>query len=326
MRELGAIKSYNANPARPEQGMQTAPINIFLCSLLVALTICAPQAVAIEINPPIVVMSSSDASVEVNLSVNGKPVAAAAIGPVRLLASGHNYTHMMRIERFDGKLRMTPTSSAEIGTYDLEVVVDGARASAQVQVTLDDEPNSLANRAREQGLTEMDIRHQLGLYTEGPQSVKIELPEWYYLGKQVRLNVPTPADASYQWYVNGQLEHSGSGPHTFVYPLTEPVSYEFQYIETHPDGVTIESRAQTEAREEPPVPIAVDRSRAVHLVGPPDYSGYIWLINGEFHSEDAAFIHRFSEAGQYRVECIATGNDAMTDEAFRKVLFLVSVQ
>lgn len=275
----------------------------------------------VTFEPPTAVVRSMEEPVDVRITRNGTPVSAGAIGAVRLLVEDHDYSRMLRVERVEGGLRLTPTPLVEIGTYDLVVEVDGAQHAAEVRVTLDEDPNSLANRARAQGLTELDVRHQLGLYTEGPKSVRIDLPEWYYVGKRVQLNMPTPTVASYEWYVNGNAEARGTGPHRFEYPLTAPGTYDFRYVETHSDSGTIESRAQTEAREEPLVPVTGNVGRAVRLVGPAGYTGYTWLIDGEYAAETREFAHRFSETGEYEVTCIATGNAAVEDEAFRKVRF-----
>lgn len=298
----------------------------FLTLMLIGWLGAAAAWAEVQFEPTPVTIASRETSVTIELSESGAPVSAHRIGSVRLTIDGHDYGHMVRVDRRAGVLRLTPTASMEIGTYQLEVSIGGRITSIPVYVTLEDEPTSLSSRAREQGLTEMDIRHQLGLYTEGRATVSIEMPEWFYLGKRIDLNMPTPANSSYHWYVNGELEDSGRGPHTFTFPLTTAGTYDFHYIETSPEGKLIESIAKTEAREESAVEIRTEPNRPVRLIGPPGYAGYTWLIESDFISEEIEFLHLFPDPGEYRVACIATGNEDIPDEAFRKVLFHVLVQ
>lgn len=222
----------------------------------------------IGFEPSPIVITSRNEPVTVRIVDDGAPVAAGRIGGIRLRIEHRDYSKMMEAGRSDGMLRLTPTPILEIGTYDLDVFIDGRAATMPVVVTLEDEPSSLSRRAFDQGLTELDIRHQLGLYTEGRESVVIDLPEWMYVGKRISLRMPTPAGAAYQWHVNGEPDAQGVGAHTFTYPLTQPGRYSFRYVETGPHGAVIEAAAQTEAREEPPVAVRGGRSDAVRLAGP----------------------------------------------------------
>lgn len=302
--------------------MKSSCINAVL--LILALAPSVAQA-DVSFEPSPVLITSREKPVSLNVFKDGAPVAAHRLGSIGFRVGSHDYSNMIKVERSDGSLRLIPTDSMEIGTYDLVVFIDGSPARAQVRVTLDEEPTSLSARAREQGLTEMDIRHQLGLYTEGRQSVSIELPEWFYVGKRISLNMPTPAAAAYEWYVNGELEDSGSGAHTFTFPLTAPGRYDFRYVETVPGGSIIDSRAHTEAREEPPIAVQDEPGRAVQLAGPRDYTSCTWLVDGEYVSEGMTFVHRFPQPGEYRVTCIATGNETIEDEIFRMVIFEVTI-
>lgn len=298
-----------------------------LVVLLLAGLVAGSAAIAdLSVEPSPVTVESRDEPVIISVMDGPASVAVNRIGSVRFRVGPHDYSHMVRVEPVGGKVRLSPTAAMEIGTYDLSLNINGRPITIPVQVTLEDEPTSLSSRASQQGLTEMDIRHQLGLYTEGRQSVSIDMPEWFYVGKRITFNMPTPAEASYEWYVNGALEKSGSGPHAFTYPLTTADQYDFRYVETSPRGAVIEARARTQAREEPPVEAEVARNRTVRLTGPSGYAAYTWLVGGEFQGEGRDFAYRFSEPGAYRVTCIATDNPSIADEAFRQVIFRVTVQ
>lgn len=291
----------------------------------ICLLIAGTAAGQVVFDPPLLMIDSRAETSFVNITRDGSPVSANSIGGTRFLVGDSDYGHMIRIDRGAGGVSITPTNSIEIGTYDLEIEVSGVPTRLPVRVTLSEDPESLANRAKAQGLTELDIQHQLGLYTEGRQSVRIDLPEWYYLGKIVSLNMPTPAGVAYEWHVNGELESSGLGPHTFTYPLTNPGPHEFRYVEKHPGGGMLETMAHTEAREEAPVATSVAAGREIQLVGPPGYTSYTWLVDDVLISEASTLRHRFREPGEYVAACIASGNPGVADEAFRKVTFLVRV-
>lgn len=284
------------------------------------------QANTVEFSPSPVVFEAIATPVTVTITQNGGPLPAGSIGRVRFLIEGRDYSHMMRIEVVPVGLRLRPTRTLEIGTYQVEVTIAGRAVVLPAIATLTGEADSIANRAKAQGRSEAEILRELGLYTEGRESVNIALPEFYYVGKQVRIDMDTPEGAAYSWSVNGESAAQGQGAHEFTFVLRAAGPYEFVYTETPPGKSRIEARARTEAREEDPVAVTVTRGRRLRLSAPTGYAGYSWLIDGQPFAEGPEFLHAFMEPGDYRVECVATGNAANQDEAFRGIVYLVTVK
>lgn len=280
---------------------------------------------AVEFSPAPVVFTSLTTPVTVSITDNGAPVPQSAIGAVRFLIEGKDYSRMMQVARIPGGLRLTPTATLEIGTYELEVVVNGKTVICPARATLVDEPDSMENRVRAQGRSEAEIRRELGQFATGHARIALTLPASYQVGHQMRIAMDAPASSSYEWLVNGESVEKGQGPHEFVYTFRAAGAYEFLYRETGAGG-TAEARAQTQARDADAVPVSVRRGYPVDLTGPEGYAAFTWMVDGEFAGEARTFTYRAGGPGEHRIECIATGNDAIPNEGFRKVVYAVTVR
>lgn len=298
---------------------------VAIAGMLVTAALGAPAA-AVEIAPSVVVLTSRAQSELLTVTDRGEPVPASSIGAVQFLVGDHAYNHMINVERTDGGIILRPTEELEIGTYTLQVAVGGTRVAAEVRATLVNEPDSIESRAAQEGLTPEQYRRQLGLYRTGRQAVEIVLPEWYYVGRQVRFEMPAFEQATYEWRVNGEIVESGSGPHVFSFTFRRPGEYRFEYVERLPNGETVHSTAVTHARDPEPATVHVDEGGAVHLQGPRGFANYTWLVDGVAVSEAADLTHTFERPGDYQVECIASGGSSPESTAFQKVIYRVIVR
>lgn len=302
--------------------MKKFPI-AWLSGMLLAIT---ASAYAVEIAPSTIVITSREQTEKVVITERGRPVPASSIGSVQFLVDNHNYIHMIEVDRVAGGIVVRPTKDLEIGTYELRVTVGSSRVSATVLATLVHDPDSIQSRAAALGITADELRRQMGLYTTGRQSMQLDFAEWYPVGRRVRIEIPAPERARYEWRLNGESIDSGYGPHVFEYTLRRPGPHRFEYIETDPGGATVRTEAVTTVGEPETRLVNLAAKQSVHLLGPEGFTEYTWLIDGEIVSDGMDLTQSFSRPGEYRVECIASGHVTAEDVAFEKATYRIVVR
>lgn len=283
-------------------------------------------AAAVEVSPGTLVIHSREQAEMLTITDGGNPVPKTSIGTVRFLVDDHEYGHMIEVERMDGGLVVRPTPELEIGTYELQITVGNERVRCNVVANLGDDPDSIENRAGAAGLTADQYRRELGLYKTGRHTLQLDLPEWYYVGRQVRFEIPAPQTARFEWRVNGEVVETGYGPHTFEYTLRRAGGYRFEYLEGDSGGWSVYANADTQAREPEPRVVVLEKDQAVHLLGPAGFNDYIWLVDGEAVSTSPDLTRTFETPGIYRAECIASGGSPTDDVAFQKAIYEIRVR
>ena len=158
---------------------------------------------AVTADPAKVTFTSPQQSAVIGLTRDGVPVVAADIRGWQLLASGHDYQHMLRIEKRDGALTVAPGPALEVGSYDLTIATTDGPVLVQVYAPLSDLPDVVEKTMAVTGLSEKTIKERLGLTSPaGREELTIDLPPVYYAGQTLELTLPLQSGRSATWFVN----------------------------------------------------------------------------------------------------------------------------
>ena len=256
--------------------------------------------------PGVVVFQSTQETTDVTLTADGEALPADAIEGWKLVASGHDYNHMLSFKPTDGKVTISPTDDAEIGSYELEI--DTTKGDATVYVyTPFGKMSTLKEEAERAGIPVAELKKRKGLAEELPYAVvDLNIPPLYYEGQTLRLTVPRVEDNTCRWLINGILVKEGPGEASLEFTFPKPGVYVVDYIEQK-DGATVASAHEhTTAVALPPILVEVQAGEELALQAPHDYQSYAWSVDGAPVPDDKVFRHTFEEAGAHVVECLAT--------------------
>ncbi|MEA3366371.1 MAG: hypothetical protein U9Q79_12090, partial [Candidatus Hydrogenedentes bacterium] len=188
----------------------TSSLLIFIAgTCIIAVVMCAmPAAVSagaaeLKADPDVLVFHRTDQSITTTLTRDGGPLPAGEIGEIKLWASGHDYDEMFGYDRADGALTLTPTKYCEVGSYDLVVKTSGGNLKLLVYTPLDEMPGTLQKVATSMGITIEELRKRMGLVSSlGRRDVSISLPEVYYEGQALELELEDIEGATHTWKIN----------------------------------------------------------------------------------------------------------------------------
>lgn len=191
----------------------------------VTVMLCAGAAFsAVIADPTSVKISNPSQGVSINLTSSGKALPASAIRGYAFNVDNHTYEFMVKMDKRDGGVTITPTERAEVGTYDLTIKTTQGDVHVTVDMTMKEGEDTNAARANAAGVPIEQVDRPVGRET-----VTISAPGPYKAGDVLRLETPCPANRTYTWSVNGKAVKQGKGPEVFAYTFPEAGSYVVTY-------------------------------------------------------------------------------------------------
>lgn len=197
--------------------------------MLIAATAASAGVLA---TPAQVKISAPKQKVEIALTSDGKPVPAAAITGYTFNVEDHTYEFMIDLVKADGKVTISPTDRAESGEYDLTIKTKLGDAAVNVQMPLDEDPESIESEAEALGMTVQELMAKKGLAKPiGRETITFTFPEAYHVGDKIAIEVPCAANRTYECKFNGEVIRTGAGKEKFEYEFKAPGEYTFEYKE-----------------------------------------------------------------------------------------------
>jgi len=285
---------------------------------------------AVTADPAKATFTSPQQSATIKLTKDGAPIPAKDIRGWQFLASGHDYKHMLSVEKMDGALKIAPSKTLEVGSYDLNIETAQGSVIVQVFAPLSDLPDIVEKTAALTGLSEKEIEEKMGLVTAtGREEIQIDLPPVYYEGQTLELTMPVKPGRAYAWFMNADLVVEGPEQNALTYTFKEPGEYLLTYIETEKaDGKTIavaRARAHTRVVPVPGVPTEVAVSTETEFPPPPGYQKHVWRIDGQEVSTEPALKHTFRDPGVHTVECLASSPNEGPAQGFLRIRYNTTV-
>jgi hypothetical protein len=285
---------------------------------------------AVTADPAKATFTSPQQSATIKLTNDGAPVPAKDIRDWQFLASGHDYKHMLSLEKMDGAITIAPSKTLEVGSYDLSIETAQGSVIVKVFAPLSDLPDIVEKRAAITGLSEKEIEKRMGLGSStGREDIQIDLPPVYYEGQTLELTMETKPGRTCAWFVNGDFVAEGPGQNALSYTFKEPGEYVLTYIETEKaDGKTIamaQARAHTRVVPIPGVPTEAAVNTEIKFAPPPGYQKYAWFIDGRNVSSEPTFQYTFREPGVHTVECLASSPDEGPAQGFLRIRYNTTV-
>jgi hypothetical protein len=307
--------------------MKTIGGNFLMVEAVVALVLVQSAAYAQVIaDPDSVTFTTQQDSKTITLTSYGEPVPASAIGQVQFLVGDHTYEHMIKVEKRDGAIVVTP-DTMESGWYTLVIHTDMGQATVAAYAPLAHIAETLEERATALGITVDELKERLGLTQQSKREIiDIELPPVYYEGQSIIVTAPDTPDAVHIWAINGKVVYEGPGANRLIYVLTEPGDLILTYVKKINDVIVASDTAATRVIAQPGVQSAVTVNRKVVLSAPMGYGAYLWTLDGEQVGTGRLLEHTFTEPGIYTVVCEARGGASGIPDTYRRVTYRITVE
>ncbi len=303
-----------------------------VCTLMLVCLSAMLSYGAVTADPAKVTFTSAQQAFTINLAKDGTPILATDIRGWQFLASGHDYKHMLSVENMDGAIKIAPSKSIEVGSYDLNI--DTAQGSVIVQVfaPLSDQPNIVEKMSALTGMSEKKIEEKLGLSASiGRKEIQIDLPPVYYEGQTLVLPIaskPAPGNTC-MWFMNGDLVAEGPEQDTLTYTFEKQGEYVLTYIEARKENgtmaVVLRSRAYTRVVAVPGVPVEVAVDTEMEFAPPFGYQKHAWSIDGQEVSTEPSLKRAFQAPGSHTVECLASAPNEGPAQGFLRVRYNTTV-
>jgi len=296
-------------------------------ALLILCLLAATSHGAVTADPAKVTFTSPQQSATIKLTNDGAPIAAKDIRGWRFLASGHDYKHMLSVEKVDGALQIAPSKMLEVGSYDLSIETTEGPVIVQVFAPLSDLPDIVEKTAALTGLSKQKVEEKMGLSSliGREEEVTITLPPVYYEGQTLELSMPLEPGRAYAWFINGDLVAEGPDQNTLSYTFKEPGEYVLSHFETEKqDGKTIavvRAQAHTRVAAMPAIPVETAVGSEMAFSPPAGYQKQVWRIDGKEVSTEPTLKHVFRSPGVYAVECLASSPVEGPAQGFLRILY-----
>lgn len=313
-RGTGHLSGYNA------------PRSLILLVMGIALAGVSAGAAELKAEPDVLVFHRTDESITTKLTREGQPLPASEIGEIKLWASGHDYDEMFRYDKADGTLTLTPTKYCEVGSYDLVVKTSSGKLNLLVYTPLDEMAGTLEKVAASMGVTVEELRKRMGLVSSlGRSGVSISLPEVYYEGQALELELDDIEGATHTWKINDSVVAEGPDATRLFYVFSKPGLVILEYAATQGDTVLAAETASTMVAKVPPVQWKVPRGVEFTLHATPGYGNYSWTVNGKASGQGSALTYAFKEAGAATIECLCEEPASGPEGTFLRITYTVTV-
>jgi len=302
-----------------------------VCALMVFCLSAATCRGVVTADPAKATFTAPQQSVTIKLAQDGIPVPAKDIRGWRFIASDHDYRHMLAVEKMDGALRIAPSATMEVGSYDLNIETAQGAVSVQVFAPLSEVPSVIEKMASLTGLSEKKVKEKLGMMaTFEHEDTQIDMPPVYYEGQTLELTMAAKPGHVSSWFINGDLVTEGPDRNVLAYTFREPGEYVINYIESISENGEIKSATRAVARTRvvpvPEVPTEVAVNTEMEFAPSPGYQKHFWRIDGREVSIEPTLRHTFSETGQHAVECLASSPTAGSAQGFMRARYNVKVK
>ncbi len=300
--------------------------SIFLLFLGFSGSTANSQSLDLQASPNEITFHDLDQEVSVKITYKNQPLKQGDIKSWSFLAGDNIYNHMITLKVMDGNIVIKP-ALLEAGTYDLFIETTYGKCLISVYAPLDKLPDTLENRAKREGISVQKLKRRLGLVSPVQRvNINIEIPNLYYEGQTLELNLGKNPKHVYVWRVNGQIIKQGKGKSAFTYTFPEPGDYTIEVEEKDGDILLGKASATTKVISYEPLRYTVRIKQPLKLTAAEGYSSYTWKVDGIIQSEKTNTITlKFNAEKKYLVECIAKGPQQGHPQSFFRSIYEVTV-
>ena len=287
---------------------------------------------AVTAEPAEVTFVSPSQSFTIHLSSGGTPIPAADIQGWKLLASDHDYQHMIVVEKMDGAVIVSPSKAVELGSYDLSIETSKGSVVVRVFMPLSDVPDIVEKMTALTGQSEARVKEKLGLSsTTGRGEITFTLPPVYYEGQTLEQTLAKAPEAGHTatWFINGEVVDGDIGNNAFSYTFEKPGEYVLTYLETVKENgavvVVARGSATTTVVAFPSVSAETTAGTPITFSSPAGFQKCVWSVDGKEISTGDSLTYTFASSGTSVVECLATNPVKGPSGSFLRVRFRTNV-
>lgn len=303
------------------------PSKIFCRIVLAALAMFAPlSARALEADPPKVLINSLGSAVVVWLSDNGAPLAASDFKAFRFMVDDSNYSRMVTVTPVEGGVRVAPTESFEVGSYELVLETKKGVITVPVSAPLSGEEGVLEQRTRDLGGAKQEAMTELGLASPLPRAIMgFSLAPQYTVGDVLQIEAPQVPGAAFRWLVNGDVVAEGAQAR-LDYVLAAEGDYQVRLEQRSPGGEWEKmGDAATLATPSAATPVTGKLGQRINFSAPEGFEKYTWTLAGKLMSEKRTVGLAFPTAGKHELICRCEQPASGPEKSFREIRYEVTI-
>jgi len=301
-------------------------VSMLTAMLLIQVCIVVSGFAEVNAEPDILVFHNMEQAEVLTLTADGESVSAQSVSAWRLLVDQRNYSHMLQVKPAAEGLRIQPSNTAEVGSYNLVLTTPKGEVAVQVFMPLSDQQSSLESLAQRMKISMEDLRKQMGLSQRlGREQITLNLLPIYYLGQRIQMDMPGGENRTAVWKVNGKITQEGADARHFVFVPEETGSLLVAYEEREKDAVVAAVAALTEVAREPVIPHEVKVGVRMSFQAPSGFAEHTWSIDNVQTGSGAVFEHTFSAPGQFLIAVKSNNPIEPGPYAFRETRYAVKV-
>jgi len=299
---------------------------LFIITVILHLSLNA-QSPVLKAIPEEITFHNLEQEVQINLFFNNQPLKKENIKRWSFLAGSNQYNHMITLKPIEGGILVKP-ALLETGTYDLSIETSVGKYLITVYAPLDELPDTLENRAKREGITVKELKQRLGLASRSNRvNLSINVPEMYYEGQTLQIQLATDPEHFYVWRMNNQVITQGEGRINFEYTFPEAGEYIIEVEERDADIPLGKASSKTTVVAYPPVLYSATLKQPVKLSAIEGYNSYTWKVDGTVQKETSNQITlRFNAEKKYTVECIAKSPKNGHPDSFFRTVYEITVK
>ncbi len=283
-------------------------------------------AAALKADPDVLVFHHTNQSLTAAITRDGQPLPAAEMGEVKLWASGHDYDEMFRYDKSDGALKLTPTGFCEVGSYDMVLTTPSGNLNLKVFTPLDEMPETLERVAASMGISLDELRRRMGLVTSlGEVKVSFSLPEVYYEGQALELELDAIEGVTHTWKVNDAVVAEGPDAARLFYVFDTPGLALVEYTASRAGQTVAAASDSTMVARVPAIEWKVPGNVEFTLNAAPGYGKYTWTVNGKPAGQGESLTYKFTGVGPASIECLCEEPASGPKGTFLRIAYDVTV-
>lgn len=312
------------------QGIRFLLTTCFTVVLFVLLFLLGMTSQAVEpiiATPDRLVFNSSSDDKLVVLQAGDTVLSGDEVVNWFFFADDSSYTHMIDVKRAPEGVVISPSETAEVGSYLLVLHTRRGTARVYVDMPLKEHKSIIDKLAEERGVSPEIIRKEMGLSKKIERDfVSFELASAYYVGDTLTLEMPDNGTRYCVWKVNGTPVAEGIGQHSLAHALSAAGPLEVTYEEWL-DGVQMNTAmAQSQVLENPITETEAKVNRPLSLSGVSGYGKYTWLKDGTEIGNSQMLAYTFTTPGTYRLVCRASEPQMPDIRSTCEYVYLVHVR
>lgn len=297
-----------------------------MCSLLLVTAYGSFSFAEITATPSTLVFRNISEVKTVTLAADGEAIPATAVSSWRLLVDQRDYSHMVTVKPSEAGVRIQPSGTAEVGSYQLILDADKGDVAVSVFMPLSDLKSSMELLAKRMDISLEEIQRQTGFTQRlGREKIDMNLLPVYYLGQRILIDMPDVENRTSKWKINGAMVQEGADAQRLDYVAASTGPLLVVYEEWNDNVKVAAASGLTEVAREPALYQEIAQNTKITLKAPPGFDAYVWLLDGVQAETGDEYTLLPTNPGEYQIIVKCAEPAPISAYGFREVLYNIRI-